>query len=73
MASQPEKLTMAIHILPNISRSKVKSDSKSGKLIEKKIFVEKSYTKCGGETISSLKFCTLCFYCMSLSRTIEIY
>ena len=53
MASQPEKLTMAIHILPNISRSKVKSDSKSGKLIEKK-FLLKNHTQNVGEKLSAV-------------------
>ena len=60
-----------------------------GQLIEYNmvVFLEKSYTKCGGETISrpfpkkwayvynnSLKFYIVCFYCMSscrLSKYIE--
>ena len=53
MTSQPGKGTIAI-ILPNISRSKVNQIMKFGQLIEhnmKIIFLEKSYTKCGGETI----------------------
>ena len=53
MTSQPGKETIAI-ILPNISRSKVNQIMKFGQLIEhnmKIIFLEKSYTKCGGETI----------------------
>ena len=45
---------------------------KFGQLIEyniRNIFLEKSYTKCGGETIpapfsKSLKFYTVCLYCM---------
>ena len=59
-----------------------------GQLIEhnmRNIFLEKSYTKCGGETIprffpeksklnipliNSLKFYTVCIYCMP--RVIEI-
>ena len=43
-----------MHILPNISRSKSNQTMKFGHLMEYKktnIFVEKSYTKCGGETI----------------------
>ena len=43
-----------MHILPNISRSKDNQAMKFGQLIEynmKNIFLEKSYTKCGGETI----------------------
>ena len=54
MTSQLSKLATAIHILPNISRSKDNQTMKSGQLIEcniKNIFVEKSYTKYGGETI----------------------
>ena len=46
--------TIPIHVLPNISRSKGNKTMKFGQLIEynmKNIFVEKSYTKCGGETI----------------------
>ena len=42
MTSQPK----AIHILPNISRSKGKS------INMRNIFAEKSYTKCGGETVA---------------------
>ena len=42
-----------MHILPNISRSKDNQTMKLGKLIEYNtinIFLEKSYTNCGGET-----------------------
>ena len=49
--------TIAIHILPSISRSKDNQKIKLGQLIEynmRNIFVEKSYTKCGGETIPRL-------------------
>ena len=55
MTSQPGKQTVAIHILPNISRSKANQTMKFGHLIEynmRNIFPENSYTKCGGETIS---------------------
>ena len=55
MTSQPGKQTIAIHILPNISRSKGNQTMKFGQLIEynmRNIFLEKSYTKCGGEIIS---------------------
>ena len=51
------KQTTAIQILPNISRSKGVQKIKFGPLIEhnmRNIFVEKSYTKCGGETIPRL-------------------
>ena len=72
-----------MHILPHISISKANQTMKFGQLIEcnmRNIFLEKSYTKCGGETIprpisknqdwaylwiNSLKFDTVCFYCMS--------
>ena len=54
MTSQPGQQTIAMHILPNISRSKGNQTMKFGPLIEynlTNIFVEKSYTKCAGETI----------------------
>ena len=50
MASQ----TITIHILTSISRSKGNQITKFGQLIKynmKNIFLEKSYTKCGGDTI----------------------
>ena len=55
MTSQPGLQKIAIHILPNISRSKGNQTMKFGQLIEynmRNIFVEKPYTKCAGETIS---------------------
>ena len=55
MTSQPGKQTIAIYILPNISRSKGNQTVKFDQLIEynmRNIFLEKSYTKCGAETIS---------------------
>ena len=55
MTSQPGKQTIAIHILPYISRSKDNQTVKFGQLIEynmRKIFLEKSYLKCGGKTSS---------------------
>ena len=53
MTSQPGWQTIVIHILPNISRSKGNQTMKFGQLIEcnmRNIFLEKSYTKCDGET-----------------------
>ena len=53
MTSQPGQKTIVIHMLPNISRSKCNQTIKFGQLIEcnmRNIFLEKSYTKCGGET-----------------------
>ena len=47
------KKTMTIYILPNISRSKDNQIMKLGQLIQynmRNVFLEKSYTKCGGET-----------------------
>ena len=82
MTSKPGKQTIVMHKLSNISRSKDNPTTKFGQLIEyimKKIFLEKSCEKYGGETslrpfsgkikraylwISSLKFCTVCFYCI---------
>ena len=52
--SQPGLQTIALDILPNISRSKGNQAMKYCQLIEynmRNIFVEKSYTKCAGETI----------------------
>ena len=54
MTSQPGQKTIAIHILPNILRSNGTQTMKFGQLIEysmRNIFVEKSYIKCGRETI----------------------
>ena len=53
MTSQLGKKTIPIHILPYISRSKINQTVKFGQLIEhkmRKIFLEKSYPKCGEET-----------------------
>ena len=53
MKSQPGKQIIAIHILPNISRSKDSQTMEFGQLKEynmRNIFLEKSYTKYGGET-----------------------
>ena len=53
MTSQPGQQTIVIHILSNISRSKGNQTMKFGQLIEynmRNIFLEKLYTKCGGET-----------------------
>ena len=53
MTPQGGKITIAIHILPNISRSKGNQTIKFGQIKEyilRHIFLEKSYTKCGGGT-----------------------
>ena len=53
MMSQPGKQISTIHILPNFSRSKGNQTIKFGQLIKcniRNIYLEKSYTKCGGET-----------------------
>ena len=54
MTSQPGQQTIAIHIFTNISRSKGHLATKFVQLIVynmRNIFLEKSYTKCGRETI----------------------
>ena len=46
--SQPGQQTIAIHVLPNISKDKGNQAIEFGQLIEynlRKTFVEKSYTK----------------------------
>ena len=54
MTSQTGQQTTAIHILPNFSRTKGNQAMKFGQLLieynMRNIFVEKSYTKCAGET-----------------------
>ena len=52
--TQPGKQAIEMHVLPNISRSKGNQTVKRGSLIEynmRNIFLEKSYTHCGGVTI----------------------
>ena len=52
MTLQTGQQIITINILPNISRSKRNQKMKFGQLIEynmRNIFLEKSYTKCGGE------------------------
>ena len=52
MMPQTEQQIITIHISPNISRSKGNQTMKFGQLKEyskRNIFLEKSYTKCGGE------------------------
>ena len=54
MTSQPGWKAIAIHIFINISRSKGNQAMKFGQLIEynmRNIFIEKSHTNCGRETI----------------------
>ena len=54
MTSRPEKQTVAIHTLPNISKSKYNQRMKFDHLIEHNmgnIFLELSYKKCDGETV----------------------
>ena len=55
MTSQPDYQTIAIQILPNISRSKGNQIMKLGQLVEYNMrhtfVVEKSYTKCDEKTI----------------------
>ena len=54
MTSKPGKQTITMYILPSISRSKGNQTVRFGQLIEynmSSIFLEKSYTKYGEETI----------------------
>ena len=54
MTSQHGYEAIAIHILPNISRSKGNPTMKFGQFIEysmRNVSVKNSYTKCDGETI----------------------
>ena len=53
MMSQPGKQTIVIHVLPNILSNKDNQAIKFSQFREynmKSIFLEKPYTKCGGET-----------------------
>ena len=53
MTSQPSQQTIVLHILPNISRIDGNQTMKFGHLIERNmrnVFLEKSFTKCGGQT-----------------------
>ena len=57
MTSPPGSQTIAIHVLINTSRSKGNQTTTFGQLLEynmRNIFLEKSYTKCAGETIPRL-------------------
>ena len=50
MTSEPGLQTIAIHILPKLSRTKVNKTMKLGQSIEynmRNIFLEKLYAKCG--------------------------
>ena len=54
MTSLTEQQIITIHILSNISRGKGNYTIKLGQLIEYNMwnnFLEKSYTKCGGDAI----------------------
>ena len=79
MTSQSGKQIIVVHILPNTSRRKCNQKIKFGQLIWykiRKILLQKSFTKYGGETIprsfskkSKLSICLekfyiACFYCM---------
>ena len=83
MISQPGTTNNCNTYIAHISKSKDCQTVKFGQLIEynvRKIFLETSYPKCGGETspkpfsenqnwayllINSLKFYTVYLYCMS--------
>ena len=55
MTSQSGRQIIAMHILPNLSRSESNQTINFGQLIEcnmRNILIEKLFTKCVGETIS---------------------
>ena len=55
VTSQPGQQTIAINILANISRRKNNQKMKFSQVIEcnmRTVFLEKSFSKCGEETIS---------------------
>ena len=59
MTSQPGEETIAIHILPNISKSKSNQTSKFGQLTEynmRNIFLQKSYTIYGKKLLPDPHF-----------------
>ena len=92
MTSQPGLQTVVIHIvIPNISMGKGNQTMKFGQLIKynmRNIFLEKSYTKCGGEfsprlfpgklklsiSLDQQSKVLYCLFSLNLKlRTIEIY
>ena len=91
MTPQPGKLAIVIHVLPNILRNKDSQAMKFGQLREynmKNIFLEKPYTKCGGETTprpfseklklsisldQQSEFLFSSFYCISKWMTTTMY
>ena len=57
MMSQPGEQTVAIHLLPSISKTKGKQAIRFGQLIEhemRKFLLKKLHTKCEGETFQTL-------------------
>ena len=51
MTSQPREQTIAMYILPNISRGKGNQTTKFGQIIQinlRNVFLEKLSTECGG-------------------------
>ena len=91
MTSQPGKQAIVIHVLPNIVRNKDNQAIKFGQLKEynmKNIFIEKPYTKYGGETSprpfskklklsisldQQFEFLFSSFYCISKWMTTTMY
>ena len=75
MTSQSGKQKITMRIFPNILRSKANQTMKFGQLTEynmRNVFLEKSYTKCKGETIPITEkpkyvcfFSSVCFHCIS--------
>ena len=78
MTSQPGKQTVAIHNLPNISRTKGKQRLEFGQLIKcrtRNIFLGKLYIKCGGENIARpFPKKSKCLFVLNVKlRAMEIY
>ena len=71
MKSQQGKQTTAIHILPNISRTKANQTMKFGELIEfnmTNIFLQKSWTQCAGRETIPRSFSEKTKFCISLDQ-----
>ena len=78
VAPQPGKQKIPILILPNSSRGKSNQTMKFGQLREynmRNIFLEKSYTKCGGETIPRpfLKNQNWCYLWINSRKVCAVY
>ena len=75
MNSSIGKLIIEIHILFNINRSKGNHTMSFGENMVKKLILDPSLQNRYRAYfwINSLKFSTVCFHCMSMSRTNKMY